>query len=158
MKNRVRCLLLSALATVFVVLASPVAGDGSESGGAVAPEASAPICLAQTTPPEASQSIGTAAFCEADCEDGSTISYNCSGTCTATDQNCPSVRGQVTCNGTVVRRCPVCSCTVTTPCPDGSQLQCSSSNNDCVGGPGLCFVRCDGVYQWCPGHVGQIFC
>lgn len=108
----------------------------------------------------ASQDADALAFCQADCEDGTTISVNCSGSCQAVDQNCPNVRGHVACNGTITDRCPICetpACQAERECPDGTYLFCQGTS-ECLGGNGLCFVRCDGNYQFCPGHFGEIIC
>ena len=168
MKTQARSLTPFVLGMVLAVLSSPVSGDGLEAAiPTVEPtrdtQPSASTACQETSAGVFEPSpleVAAFGFCRADCEDGSTISTNCSGTCTATDQNCPGTRGQVTCNGTVVARCPACdnSCTVTNVCPDGTFLQCSSSSGDCIGGQGLCFVRCDGVFQWCPGHEFEIAC
>jgi hypothetical protein len=48
-------------------------------------------------------------------------------------------------------------CSKSTVCPDGTVLYCDGTTF-CFGGDGTCFVRCDGVTQWCPGHVGQKSC
>jgi hypothetical protein len=100
------------------------------------------------------------ADCTAQCQDGSTVT--CSGSsCSADDYDCDTgERGQCT-GSSGTRYCPVpdCStCSVSITCPDGTWLSCSSNENDCEGFQGLCYVRCDGIYQFCPGHFGEVFC
>lgn len=164
MKTPIRpALPVLVLSAALALLGAPV-GAGADEADDDRPDLAVPAPAAALRCPAPSAATGksgpseTDSFCQADCENGSTISVNCSGSCRAVDQNCPDVRGHVECNGTVTARCPVCdtSCQVSRECPDGTFLFCQGK--DCLGGNGLCFVRCDGVYQFCPGHFGEIIC
>jgi hypothetical protein len=101
------------------------------------------------------------AYCEAQCGGGTTVSVNCSGSCTAVDRNCSvNQRGYAQCYGGSPVYCPsACptTCSAETPCPGGGSVWCQGVD-ECVGGPGLCFVQCDGDYTWCPGTMPQILC
>jgi hypothetical protein len=79
--------------------------------------------------------------CVAGCGNGTSVSTICNGTCTATDSNCPSYAGYVTCNGvyTYCNACsvpPDCDTVSGTSCsPRGSSTSCSRSDGwtyDCV--------------------------
>lgn len=101
------------------------------------------------------------ATCSAQCSDtGGSVSVTCSGGCSAKDQDCDAgIRGYAKCDdGSQYNRCGECPCSAYTLCPDGTELYCEGSDGDCLGGPGLCFVRCNGQYQFCPGHFGEIQC
>lgn len=103
----------------------------------------------------------TDSYCEVDCG-SSIISVDCQGDCEAIDRNCAAgERGRVKCNGTTTSICPTCpvqSCTVGRFCPDGTYIECTSTAGDCLGGGELCFVRCDGVYTFCPGQPAKLIC
>lgn len=84
------------------------------------------------------------------CADGQEISCEGHSTCSRDSDS-------VTCDGETTS----CddggsTCTASTTCPDGTFLSCEGQT--CDGGGGLCYVQCDGSYQWCPGHEGEIFC
>lgn len=160
--------LLALLISTGTALANDAAAAPSPEPAAPTAEQCQPADLAEGTLDPRGSALELSTFCRATCANGSTISYTCNGTCSATDQVCSggsqTVQGKVTCNGSTVRTCSssLCdtsnTCTASTTCPDGTPLQCSSSSGDCVGGNGTCFVGCDGVYQWCPGHEGKFLC
>jgi hypothetical protein len=96
----------------------------------------------------------TKAFCEAQCNGGTTVSVNCTGSCIAVDQNCsapPTQQGgYAQCPGGSPVYCPLpCPCEATAICGDGSVAHCEGTNF-CVAN-NYCFAYCDGTYFWCPG-------
>ena len=98
---------------------------------------------------------GEKATCTAQCGGGTSVTVNCSGTCTAVDRNCDNrQQGYAKCTGGSQVNCPdPCPCWADTPCPNGSWVWCMGYDH-CVGGPGYCFAMCDGVATWCPGETG----
>lgn len=66
------------------------------------------------------------------CNDGSTVSCSGNSTCSATDANCPSTRGSVTCDGSTTY------CAASCPGQCNGAPQCSSSKQcwTYCGGPG----------------------
>jgi hypothetical protein len=97
--------------------------------------------------------------CTVACGSLPSVSISCPGNCVAVERDCPSERGYVQCIGGAKKYCSKdCSpCFVESFCPEGGSVYCTGYD-ECMGGLGLCFVRCDGVYDFCPGHEGQILC
>lgn len=96
------------------------------------------------------------AACSAWCAGGTTLSINCSGTCTAVDVNCPSTNGYVICNG--VRTSCSSTCPVTPAyCESLNGTSCSprGATTPCMGSDGVQY-SCDcitfgGSSRWlCP--------
>lgn len=151
--------------TLFALILSAGAALADDATPAPEPAATAaeqcqPADLAKSTLDPRGSAQEVSSFCSVDCGT-TTISVNCNGNCGAIDRNCAfGQRGRVTCNGTTTSVCPD-PCPVVCPethCPDGTILQCPPGTSDCQGGGGLCFVQCDGAFQWCPGHVGKFRC
>lgn len=164
-----RCVFLLALSLCWTL---PLA---AEEAAAPAAEPTAPMdtteqCrpadLAESTLDPGGSAQETATICEAFCGDGTRLRVNCNGTCTATDQQCSggsqTVAGKVTCNNVTTQTCPESAChfcRVETTCPDGTILSCQASDQfSCDGGDPFCYVTCDWVTEWCPGHFGEELC
>jgi hypothetical protein len=159
---------LSFLLALFLGLLGSAAGLAAEPappGSDAAPAHAEPgLCM-----PADSLNAGSArepqiqSQCTAYCyTTGGSVTVNCPySSCSAYDQNCPSFQGYAKCNdGSQIQYCGACpqSCYVARECPDGTYIDCTSNSGDCLGGGALCFVRCDGVYTFCPGHEGEIIC
>jgi hypothetical protein len=155
MKISFSCSLLSLL-----LLAIPAFGEGSIMPKLVTNQC-ATLALSSGGIPQVETAQGS---CSASCGDmGGTVTVSCSGTCTIVDQDCDAgVQGYVQCQGGARADCAACQwCTAETFCPEGGSVSCGTWGepfDDCQGGNGLCFVRCDNQYQFCPGHFGQIAC
>lgn len=150
----------------LLLLAAPLAADGAaDTASQCQPAITSTVVDALAAPaadgPGSSDGTASRSYCAANCQYGSATT-NCSGTCTAVDQNCNSgVRGHVTCNGQTVDQCDPCptqTCTAQTFCPDGTVLSCSGTAPNCYGGGELCLVACDGNAQFCPGYYGMLMC
>lgn len=155
MKIWLSCSLLSLL-----LLAAPVFGE-QPSVPRPAANQCAVSTLSSAAPPRFVAAQGS---CTASCNDmGGSVTVSCTGTCTIVDQNCNAgVQGYVACQGGARADCTPCQwCTAETFCPEGGSVSCGTWGepfDDCQGGNGLCFARCDNQYQFCPGHFGQIAC
>lgn len=113
-------------------------------------------------PAAGAEPLAITATCTASCTDtGGSVSVSCSGTCTAVDQDCDSgERGYVQCNSNPPKYCAACvPCFAETFCPEGGSVYCTGwGAGNCMGGMGLCFVKCNDDYTFCPGHIGEIIC
>jgi hypothetical protein len=158
------CIRLCLLFALTLALGGPARSETPPQPPALpdAPWLAGALCPAPEAAGTGRELPSLQATCTAQCPDtGGSVTVNCAGTCTAQDQDCDAgIRGQARCNdGSQTKQCGECvTCDAITECPDGTQLFCWGWGDDCLGGSGLCFVRCDGVYQFCPGHQGQIFC
>ncbi|MEM1205559.1 MAG: hypothetical protein AAGN66_20175 [Acidobacteriota bacterium] len=136
----------------------------AESPAEASEIASSPDAAADLEAPsdDVASSGTTRATCQATCGDtGGSVSISCSGSCTAVDQDCPSQRGYVECNGqpSTRKNCGECiPCFAESFCPDGGSVWCSGWGFRCIGGDDLCFVSCNNNVTFCPGHFGQLVC
>jgi hypothetical protein len=121
--------IVTLLVLAFGALPLPASADGL----CLTQNAAEPLWM--TRPSGGGGGVSAQTTCVADCKDGTSVSViNCQGTCTATDSNCPSYAGYVTCNGvyTYCNACPVppdCEQTNGTYCsPRGSTKACRASD------------------------------
>ena len=145
--------LVTAVSVLAVLAAGPAVASSPDSTTgcqpAVAPAASGFLYQAASSPIDgpSAQSV-----CNAECQDGSFIT--CWGaSCTATDASCPSQRGSCWGTDTGTRYCPVCTCSATASCPDGSSVSCTGTGNNCFAING-CYVSCNGHLTWCANPKG----
>lgn len=120
--------------------------------------APAPAAAGKAEKPEVAENK---MLCVANCGAGSvpwSVSTNCSGTCTAVDQNCDAgVRGYVECNG-VKQYCQPCErCVAWTNCAGSGYFECEGWTCNSHGHI-MCNIMCDGWHYWCPGHEGEELC
>ncbi len=93
-----------------------------------------PTCLAQAAEPlwmssgakgaDGDGGVSAQSFCSAFCAGGTMVQTSCSGSCTATDINCPYTQGYVTCNGVATYCQPAC-CSGCSYCEDVNGTSCS---------------------------------
>jgi hypothetical protein len=86
----------------------------------------------------------------AHCWDGSTVT--CTGSSSSgVDSNCGAgQRGYCTGTDTGTIYCPLCFCSATVTCSNGSHVSCSGTS-DCFS-VAKCYASCDGVLHWCASH------
>lgn len=103
--------------------------------------ASAPCRTDETKPVWMGGGISTQATCMARCPGGTTLTVGCSGSCQATDVNCPHFRGSVSCTGGGTTLCAA-SCPVGNYCVDLDGDACSPNNSTtpCYGDDGLSYT------------------
>jgi hypothetical protein len=97
------------------------------------------------------------AACSAWCVGGTTLTVNCSGTCTAVDVNCPQTNGYVVCNGVKTSCASACPSAPPPYCETLNLTSCSTrgATTACWGSDGVQY-SCDcfsfsGNLRWrCP--------
>lgn len=97
--------------------------------------------------------ISTQATCMAYCAGGSTLTVGCSGSCQATDMNCPYYNGSVTCLGGGGTTPCASSCPVGDYCEDVNGGACTpnGSTRSCYGSDGLSYTcNCRFGHWICP--------
>ena len=140
--------------TLGLFLSLPVLGSSARAQEAPASTAAAETAASCQLPAAVQQAVGdpiAPASCTANCTEGPDVTVNCSGTCTAVDQNCNvNQRGYAQCSGGSRQYCASCSgggsCT---------QFFCEpndwcTTDADCCGiygGSGFCYFG----YCQCPG-------
>ena len=144
MKGLCRLSIVTLLVLTFGALPFPVSADSL----CQTQNAAEPLWM---TRPSGGDGVSAQGTCVANCGNGTSVSTICSGTCTATDSNCPNNIGFVTCNG-VYTYCSY-ACPVPPYCEQTNGTSCSGSNStrDCSTPDGWIFqCNCWQNHWVCP--------
>jgi hypothetical protein len=126
MKGLFRLSIVALLVLTFGALPLPVAAD------ALCQTQSAAEPLWMTRPSGGGGGVSAQSTCVASCGNGTSVSTLCNGDCGASDINCPSHTGFVTCNGVYTycsNACPTlpdCETLNGTSCSSPSTTYCST--------------------------------